>query len=268
MHAPHDHRPHDACSHDHSHAHAAPEKDCGCASPIIAVDKMTFGYGAEPILRDVNLAIQPHDLVTIIGPNGGGKTTLLKLILGLLEPQRGTVRVFGDTPRRARQRMGYTPQHTHLDPLFPVDVLDVVLMGRLGQGRWFGPYTAEDRRFALDALNEVGLDELHSRPLSALSGGQRQRVLIARALASDPELLLLDEPTSNLDAAAQDEFYELLRRLSERLTVVLVSHDMGFVSKFVRTVVCVNRHVCIHPTDEQIVQLYGGQFRRVRHDHA
>lgn len=265
MHEPHDHS---HCSHT---SHGQPAGDVAnlheCPAPVVEIAGVTFGYGGEPVLRDVDLKLVPNDLVSIIGPNGGGKTTLLKLLLGLIEPQSGTIRVLGVTPHEARPRIGYTPQHVHLDMQFPVDVIDVVLMGRLGQGRTFGPYSTTDRRFALEALKDVGLADLRSRPLSALSGGQRQKVLIARALASDPELLLLDEPTANLDANAQDDFYALLKRLSERRTVILVSHDMGFVSKFVRTVVCVNRHVCLHPTDEQIVELYGGQFRRVRHDH-
>ena len=265
MHAPHDHS---HCSHT-AHGHPVRDDDSSheCPTPVVDIEGLTFGYGGEPVLRDVSLKLVPNDLVSIIGPNGGGKTTLLKLLLGLIEPQAGTIRVLGVTPHEARPRIGYTPQHAHLDMQFPVDVTDVVLMGRLGQGRTFGPYTATDRKFALDALNDVGLTDLRSRPLSKLSGGQRQKVLIARALASNPELLLLDEPTANLDANAQDDFYALLKRLSERLTVILVSHDMGFVSQFVRTVVCVNRDVCLHPTDEQIVELYGGQFRRVKHDH-
>jgi len=265
LHPPHDHS---QCSHT-AHGHPAGEDAAlhECPAPVVDIDGLTFGYGSEPVLRDVSLKLVPNDLVSIIGPNGGGKTTLLKLLLGLLEPQTGTIRVLGVTPHQARPRIGYTPQHVHLDMQFPVDVIDVVLMGRLGQGRGFGPYSTSDRRFALEALHDVGLADHRARPLSVLSGGQRQRVLIARALASNPELLLLDEPTANLDATAQDDFYALLKRLSERLTVILVSHDMGFVSKFVRTVVCVNRHVCLHPTDEQIVELYGGQFRRVKHDH-
>ncbi|HKQ48807.1 MAG TPA: ABC transporter ATP-binding protein [Phycisphaerae bacterium] len=238
---------------------------------IIEFEDVSFAYEREPVLKDVTIRIAERDFVSIVGPNAGGKTTLLKLILGLLTPSRGTLRVFGVTPERARPRVGYMPQYAQLDPQFPVSVLDVVLMGRLGMGRIFGPYGAADRRVAQRVLAEVGLADMGRRPFSMLSGGQRQRVLIARALACEPDLLLLDEPTSNLDIGIQDDFYELLRHLSERLTVILVSHDVGFVSKLVRTVVCVNRTVSVHCATElggdAIVALYGRDVHMVHHDH-
>jgi zinc transport system ATP-binding protein len=237
------------------------------APHAVRFDGVSFAYDGEPVIRNANLVIAERDFVSIVGPNGGGKTTLLKLILGLLAPREGTVRVFGQTPEKARARIGYTPQRADLDPQFPVNVLDVTLMGRLGKGRPVGRYSAQDRSVARACLAEVGLEPYCRRSLSLLSGGQRQRVLIARALASEPDLLLLDEPTANLDVGVQDDFYALLRQLSERLTVILVSHDVGFVSQFVRTVVCVNRHVCVHPTGEQIVELYGRHIRMVKHDH-
>jgi zinc transport system ATP-binding protein len=239
------------------------------ASPIVVAENLSFAYGSEPVLERANLTIGERDFVGIIGPNGGGKTTLLKLMLGLLTPGSGTLRLFGLPPDRARRRIGYLPQYAQLDPSFPVNVRDVVLMGRLRRGP--GPYSAADRRVACRALEEVGLGELHRRPFSALSGGQRQRVLIARALACEPELLLLDEPTSNLDVRVQDDFYELLKRISERLTVMLVSHDVGFISNLVRTVVCVNRNVELHPTSElsgrNIADLYGSDVRMIHHHH-
>lgn len=238
---------------------------------IIEFEGVSFAYDREPVLENVSIRIAERDFVSIVGPNGGGKTTLLKLILGLLTPSRGTLRVFDVTPERARPRVGYMPQYAQLDPQFPVSVLDVVLMGRLGVGRIIGPYRAADRRVAHRALAEVGLADMGRRPFSALSGGQRQRVLIARALACEPDLLLLDEPTANLDIGIQDDFYELMRHLSERFTVILVSHDVGFVSKFVRTVVCVNRTVSVHCATElggdAIVALYGRDVHMVHHDH-
>ena len=184
--------------------------------------------------------IYPLDLVSLIGPNGGGKTTLFRLLLGLLKPNRGTIRVFGEPPERVRTRMGYVPQHTSFDPRFPISVRDMVAMGRL-TGRSTGPYRADDREAAGQALDEVGLAELADRSFADLSGGQRQRILIARALASGPELLLLDEPTANVDRAAEARLYELLGELNRRLTILMASHDVGFVTKFVKQCLCVNR---------------------------
>jgi zinc transport system ATP-binding protein len=240
------------------------------SAPAIALDGVRFSYDGATVLEDVTLEIAPRDFVSIVGPNGGGKTTLLKLVLGLLAPAAGRVRVFGQEPAVARRRIGYLPQYASLDPRFPVSVLDVVLMGRLAPGRPLGFFRRADREIALAALADVTLADLRARPFAALSGGQRQRVLIARALASEPDLLLLDEPTASLDVAVEGEFHELLARLAERLGVVLVSHDLGFVSRYVRTVVCVKRKVWVHPTSELtgdlIREVYGTDVRMVRHD--
>jgi zinc transport system ATP-binding protein len=239
----------------------------------ISLRNVTFSYGGEPALEDVNVSVEERQAVCIVGPNGGGKTTLVKLILGLLAPQRGEVRVFGLPPHRARLRIGYMPQHVQHDPLFPVTVMDIVLMGRLGHGGLgdvFGWPTRIDRRAALDALAQVGMEEFGRRPFAALSGGQRQRVLIARALCCKPDLLLLDEPTSNVDSAVEVRLLELLRELNRRMTIVMVSHDLGFVSGLVETAICVNRRVVVHPTNEMtgaaIRDIYGGEVRMVRHD--
>jgi zinc transport system ATP-binding protein len=241
--------------------------------PVIEFDRLSFSYGGPvSILEDVTFAVAERDFACIIGPNGGGKTTLLKLILGLLRPGVGHVRVLGGPPHVARRRIGYMPQHTQLDPQFPVDVLDVVLMGRLGKGRCFGPFGRRDKEVALQALREVGIHDLRNRPFSALSGGQRQRVLIARALACEPDVLLLDEPTANLDIGVQDDFHQLLHEMNKRLTLLMVSHDVGFVSKFVKKVICVNRRVIVHSTEsltgEAIREIYGRDMDMVLHgDH-
>ncbi len=237
---------------------------------IIAIEGLTFRYDGVPVLEDVNLTINEKEFVWVVGPNGGGKTTLLKLVLGLLRPTRGMVRVFGQSPERARPRLGYMPQQVQLDPLFPVDVMGIVLMGRLGNGVRWGLHRRQDKEAAEQALREVGLWEKHGHSFSALSGGQQRRLLIARALACKPDLLLLDEPTANLDLAVEEELFELLRKLNQRLTIVMVSHDPAFVSQFVERVVCVNRKVAVHPTsemeEETMNELYGRQVRMVRHD--
>lgn len=239
-------------------------------NPVIKADNVSFSYENRHVVQDVHLEIHPHDFVSIVGPNGGGKTTLIKLFLGLLHPSSGCVEVFGLKPEQARNRIGYMPQHAHLDPQFPVNVMDVVLMGRLGMGRRFGPFSRKDKKAAEQALERLKMWDLRKRHFSDLSGGQRQRVLIARALACEPELLLLDEPTAGLDAIVESEFYDLLKGFSADLTVVMVSHDLGFVSKLVNKVVCVKRNVVTHPTTEitgEIInQVYGAPMKMVRHD--
>lgn len=224
-------------------------------------------------MEDVGFSVGPREAVCLVGPNGGGKTTLVKLILGLLTPRRGEVRLFGQPPRGSRRRAGYMPQHVQYDPRFPISVMDIVLMGRLGQGGlrgltgWYG---RADRHAALDALEQVGMKEFWRRQFGSLSGGERQRVLIARAVCCEPDLLLLDEPTSNIDTLVEARLLELLGELNTRMAIVLVSHDLGFVSGLVERVICVNRRVVVHPTSEltgdSIRDLYGSEVRMVRHD--
>ncbi|MFW6132842.1 MAG: metal ABC transporter ATP-binding protein [Planctomycetota bacterium] len=231
-----------------------------------------FAYDAAPVLRDATFTIDRGEMISMVGPNGGGKTTLLKLFLGLLTPDRGQVRVLGVAPRQARRRVGYTPQHTAVDPHFPANAADVVLMGRVGQTRTFGPFTRDDRAAAWRALEEVGLTGLGRRPFAALSGGQRQRVVIARALVGSPEVLLLDEPTAGLDVAAEQHLYDLLKRLKERMTIVMTSHDIGIVSQLIGRVICVKGTTDVHPTEELtgevLRDLYATDVRMVRHDHG
>ncbi len=238
----------------------------------IVIRGLWFSYDGHPVLEDVNLSIPHGDFVSVVGPNGGGKTTLLKLMLGLLRPSRGEIRVLGLNPDKARPRIGYMPQHAQLDPQFPATVMDVALMGRLGHGRPFGPYSKKDKEAVVKALDQVGLRDVHKKPFSSISGGQRQRLFIARALASEPDLLLLDEPTANLDVVMEGGLYELLQNLNKTLTVVMVSHDLGFVSSLVKSVVCVKCQVASHPTSELtaeiIDEMYGSPMRIVRHDHG
>lgn len=239
---------------------------------VIELAGVTFSYNGAPVLEDITLSVGEHDFLSIVGPNGGGKTTILKLVLGLVKPAKGRVSVFGLPPEKARRRIGYMPQATALDKLFPVSVMDVVLMGRLGAGARFGFYTRADAQAAREALEKVGLAAERKRPFAELSGGEHQRVLIARALVSGPDLLLLDEPTANVDIAAETEFYRFLRDLSETMTIVLVTHDLGFVSQHVKTVACVNRRLLCHPTCDitgsMISEIYGSHVHMVQHDHG
>lgn len=241
------------------------------AEAIIDIRNMSFSYETDLVLRDINLTIEKGEFGVVVGPNGGGKTTLLKIILGLLEPDSGTVRVFDKPPRRALDRMAYTPQHMRFDSSFPVSVRDVVLMGTLGPGKHTGRYRKDDFQAAADALDEVNATGLADRPFSELSGGQQQRVLIARALAGRPDLMLMDEPTSHLDPRTESELHDLLHELNERLTIMLVSHDVGFVCDAVHSVICVNRTITTHTTreltSEHMSDLYGRHVRMVDHGH-
>ncbi|HOX25510.1 MAG TPA: metal ABC transporter ATP-binding protein [Candidatus Krumholzibacteria bacterium] len=209
-------------------------------TPALVLRDVDFAFGRRPVLRGVNLVVPAGVFTAIIGPNGGGKSTILKLALGLLEPDRGEVELLGERPARSRRRVGYLPQASFQDPEFPITVRDAVGHGRLGRGRNWGPLSRLDRAAALAALAETDCADLADRPLSRLSGGQRQRVLIARALATEPELLVLDEPAAGLDPTSQTDLYDLLSRLSRRLTVLVVSHQVSLVSRHVAQVVCVH----------------------------
>ncbi len=240
------------------------------AARVVDLEGVSFAYDGVSVLDDVTFAVREGELVSMIGPNGGGKTTILKLVLGLLKPDSGQVRVFGAEPSHGRRRIGYMPQYTQLDPKFPATVMDVVLMGRL-ERRWGGPYSRSDRDAALEALEHVGLADQAKRLLFKLSGGQRQRVLIARALASEPDLLLMDEPTANVDVMVETRLVEILGRIRHGMTIMMVSHDLGFVSNIVDRVLCVSRCVRMHPVGEinadLIREMYGADFCMVRHDH-
>jgi zinc transport system ATP-binding protein len=241
-------------------------------TPVIECRNVSFSYQATPVLEDVNLTIYERESVCMVGPNGGGKTTLLRLLLGQIRPTKGEVLIFGQPPEQARLRIGYMPQRAEYDPLFPVTVMDVVLMGRLGQPGllgWLGWHSAADRRAAREALGQVHMADAAQRPFLALSGGQRQRVLIARALCCQPEMLLLDEPTANVDSLVEARLFDELRQLGQRMTIVLVSHDLGFVTSLVQRVICVNRQAVAHPasglTAELIRDMYGADVKMVRH---
>ena len=240
------------------------------SEPAIKLENISFSYNNTSVLDDVNLSVLENEFIWIVGPNGGGKTTLMKIMLGLLRPRTGHVKIFGSPVTQSLHRIGYVPQHAHLDRRFPITVMEVALMGRLTGGPNAGSYSASDRKSAMQALELLDISGLARLSLHELSGGQQRRLLIARALAAEPDLLLLDEPTANLDRQIEAELFDIFRELNSRLTIVMVSHDPAFVSDFVEHVVCVNRTVAVHPTaimDRQFIgELYGTQVRMVRHD--
>jgi zinc transport system ATP-binding protein len=214
--------------------------------PVVDVDGVTFGYTALPVVEDVSFTVETGEYVGIVGPNGSGKSTLLKLMLGLLEPDAGSADLLGAPARdfENRERVGYVAQDVTEDTTgMPITVAEVVLMGRYPHAG-FGRITSDDRERAREALRTVGIDHLADRRISKLSGGQRQRAYIARALAAEAELLVLDEPTVGVDAESVAAFFELLDSLNaEGITVLLVEHDIGAVVEHASRVVCLNREL-------------------------
>jgi len=217
---------------------------------VVRLEDVWVRFDGVAILEGIDLSVYQNDFLGMIGPNGGGKTTLLKVILGLIRPSRGKVTVLGGTPERGRRFVGYVPQYSLFDRDFPVSVWDVVLMGRLGQAGRFRRYSEEDKKAALNVLETVEMLDFKGSQIGRLSGGQQQRVFIARALVSEPKLLLLDEPTASVDAPMMEEFYELLNRLKKRMAIVLVTHDLSAVSIYVDTVGCLNRKLYYHHSKE------------------
>jgi zinc transport system ATP-binding protein len=240
-------------------------------TPAVELRDLWFAYHEKPVLLDINLLIRQGDFLAILGPNGGGKTTLIKLILGILKPDQGMIRVFGKSPGLTPHLMGYVPQHTHIDAPFPISVMEVVLMGRLAQSgrRW--RYCAEDRQAAEKALATVGILEYQDRSINSLSGGERQRVFIARSLVSEPRILFLDEPTASVDQKWHTNLYELLKDLNKTVTIVVVSHDISILSGYVKSVACVNRSLYYHDAAEIPVgileQMYQCPVEIVAHGH-
>jgi zinc transport system ATP-binding protein len=234
---------------------------------VIALEKVSAGYGGPGLaLEEVSFTVQAGEFLALVGPNGGGKSTLLKILLALLKPLSGQVRVLGQSPLQARRRVGYLPQRVNIDPAFPLNTLELVSMGCLGLKL---PARAKAGK-AVAALEQVDLSQELYRPLAELSGGQRQRALIARALVSEPEILLLDEPAASLDPSAEQSFFDLLATLNRQgITILVVSHDLSFVSPYVEKVVCVKRQVMVHPVGElapeTISHLYGRPMRPVLH---
>ena len=216
------------------------------AREVISVQHLWAGYDSEPVLEDINLSISELDFIGLIGPNGGGKTTLLRVLLGLLSPMRGDVRIMGGSVKEGRRYIGYVPQSVEFDRDFPISVWDVAQMGRLRKRRLLQRYTAEDNDIVAEALRRVDMFDLQDRPIGELSGGQRQRVYVARALTTQPDILLLDEPVASVDPRVSSSIYELLTQLNEQITIVMVSHDMSAISSHVKTVGCLNRRLFYH----------------------
>ncbi|MFA7407467.1 MAG: ABC transporter ATP-binding protein [Anaerolineaceae bacterium] len=240
------------------------------SQPLVEIKNLYAGYQYEMILEDINLTIEQDDFIGLIGPNGGGKTTLLRVILGLLQPKSGSIAVMGEKPEKGRRRIGYVPQFAEYDTEFPISVRNVVRMGRLSSQRLFKPYSTEDDRVVDERLAWVDMLEYQDRAVRELSGGQRQRVYIARALTTNPALLVLDEPTISVDIEARTQIYELLHKINqEGVTIFLVTHDLNVISSYVKTIGCLNRKLHYHGekqiTDEMLQSTYGCPVDLIAH---
>ena len=234
----------------------------------ILIENVNFAYEDIPVIKKAHFHIEKGAFASFIGPNGGGKTTMAKLILGLLTPDSGYISIFGKTVKQGRRLIGYVPQNALSDNGFPITVFDVALMGRLGKP--FGFYSRKDRFLAEQALEEMEIGELKNAPFSKLSGGLKQRVLISRALAAQPEVLLMDEPTANIDVSIESKLFAILKKLHKKLTIIIISHDLTFVSDYVDKVICIDKEVRIHPTSgldkESLEKTFGQRLKIVRHE--
>jgi len=217
---------------------------------VIEIKNLWVGYDHEMVLQDINLSVKPTDFIGLIGPNGGGKTTLLKTILGLIQPKRGSIRIMGKPLKESRCQMGYVPQIVSMDRLFPIRVWEVVQMGMLGCRKPLRRISNAEKEVVWETLKRVDLSGKEYKAIGDLSVGQRQRVYIARALATNPEILLLDEPTANIDPQVAANIYQMLEEINHTISIIMVSHDMNAVSTYVKSIGCLNRKFYYHGTKE------------------
>jgi len=215
---------------------------------LFEMHSLSVSYGSFTVLKDINFVVDESDFIGVIGPNGGGKTTLLKVILGLLKPAEGTI-VFNENILNGN-RIGYLPQMSTGDVNYPVTVTDIVLSGLMIQKGFISRMTTSDKIKAAKVIDELGLKDLAGATINELSGGQMQRVFLGRAIIGDPKLLLLDEPGNFVDTTFENDFYEKLRELNKRMAILMVSHDVGTISSHIKSFACVNRTLHYHPSHE------------------
>ncbi len=218
---------------------------------VISIKNLTFLYNKETILEDINLEVEKNDFLAVIGPNGGGKSTLLKNILGIVHPGKGSIKVLNSKPEKNLSHIGYVPQNTNINTNFPIKVIEVVLMGHVGHKRPLFGYKKEEIACAMGALAQVGMEKFSESKIGSLSGGQRQRVMIARALCAHPSILLLDEPTASIDVSGQKQIYDLLKELNKTITILVVSHDISVILSYANKVAHINKNLTFHNIENQ-----------------
>ena len=218
---------------------------------VIEISNLSFAYEKEPVLEQINLTVKKRDFLAIIGPNGGGKSTLLKLILGINPIQSGSIKVLGKRPKESLRNIGYVPQNTNVNTDFPIKVIEVVMMGHIEGKRPLFGYGKDEVLCAMSALEQVGMANFAQTKIGSLSGGQRQRVMIARALCAHPKILILDEPTSSIDITGQRDIYELLKVLNEDITIIVVSHDISVILEYANKAAHVNKTLSYHDISDK-----------------
>lgn len=218
---------------------------------VIDIKHLSFSYDKQIILEDINLRVEEKDFLAIIGPNGGGKSTLLKLILGINTLKKGSISVLGKEPSKSLTLIGYVPQNTNVNTDFPIKVIEVVMMGHVGGEKPLFGYGKDEVLCAMGALSQVGMEDFAQTKIGSLSGGQRQRVMIARALCAHPQILILDEPTSSIDITGQKEIYELLKMLNQSITIIVVSHDISVILEYANKAAHVNKTLSYHDISDK-----------------
>jgi zinc transport system ATP-binding protein len=236
---------------------------------LIEIKNVYAGYGDDPVLNNVNLDIYDNDFIGVIGPNGGGKTTLIKTILGIIKPYHGTLNYFlAKNNRKGKTSIGYLPQYHKIDRQFPISVIEVVLSGLMRRNRLFSGYNNKEKKRAEDLLERMGVPHLKKKIIGELSGGELQRVLLCRAIISSPRLLLLDEPNTFVDNKFEGELYQMLKELNEEMAIMLVTHDLGTISSYVKTIACVNRELHYHKSNvitQQQLSAYNCPIQLITH---
>ena len=232
-------------------------------NPIIKIEHLAAGYEGKEVLHDVNLTIYQDDYLGIIGPNGGGKTTLMRLILGLMNPTEGNIRYYKDGKPVKEITMGYLPQYNDLDKQFPISVYEVVLSGLNKSKSLLARFNKEHHQLVADTLDRMQLSDLKDRHIGALSGGQLQRVLLARAIVSKPDVVILDEPNTYIDRRFQKQMYEMLEQINKECAIIIVSHDIAEVLNNVKHIACVNHHLHYHDTADMPKEKLEEHFLKV-----
>jgi len=214
--------------------------------PVLEIEKLSFAYDKELVLENISMQVFDKDFLVLIGPNGGGKSTLIKLILVINKAKKGSIKILNQSPKKSFSQIGYVPQNTNVNINFPIKAIEVVMMGHNSNRPPLFGYNKEEIEHAMSVLKQVGMEEFAHKKIGSLSGGQRQRVMIARALCANPKILLFDEPTSSIDTDGQKQVYELLRELNKTVTVIVVSHDLSVILEYATKVAHINKKLAFH----------------------